>query len=538
VASSGTGAVLDLVLLTGYPDAVCNDGTTAGYYVKKAAAPTDKWLIYLMGGMWCYDEATCKTRMQDAGFQTSSAKWQPKLHVGSGTGGVGGVFSGSDSNPFRQYNMVYLEYCSSDAWMGDVGASAATFNLNFRGQAIVRATMADLAAAQGLGVGSQVVFGGCSAGARGAAFLLDSIQPMLPAGSSVRGVLDSGLWVDITPMDTEEVSLVSQTQQAYALLQPQAIVSPACAAQYGGGEAWKCIYGVYAMPFVRSDYFISSSQFDDFQMLYDTGGTMPMTAGQVAYADEYQQATLSALQISVKAGQSVFSVTCLVHCLTLDTILFDGYDANGVPISQALAAWEGGQKSVVDISSCTGYVCVEQCPGGSQTYGINIAAANSAPAKLDAPPNGQMVGNVWVADKGPGSGVPAAQAGAPPAQGKMVNGVFVEKSGPGSGLPTSTAPAAKTSTPPVNGQEVDGVFVEKSGPGSGVPQDGAPPVVGQEVDGVFVPHSGPGSGLRPQQQMGMGGTVAANGGGQGYAKTQGAAPSTTWMSQGRRLLRE
>ena len=50
----------------------------------------------------------------------------------------GGIFSPrADRNPFAGANKALLAYCSSDAWVGDVGASAASLNYAFRGQRIL-----------------------------------------------------------------------------------------------------------------------------------------------------------------------------------------------------------------------------------------------------------------------------------------------------------------------------------------------------------------------------------------------------------------
>ena len=218
-----------------YPEAVCNDGTPGAYWFAPGAAGNTQWLIYLQGGMWCYSEATCGARYQAGPFFMSSAGLPEQMNMG-------GVFSDNPENPWASANKIYAAYCSSDGWAGDVGASAATFGWNFRGQQIIAAIVADLVARQGLAGGADVLFGGCSAGARGAMVNLDFIQPMLPAGCTLRGLLDSGLWLDLNPPDTAEDSLQAQTQAIYALVNPAARIPAACAAQYAG-QAWKCLYG-------------------------------------------------------------------------------------------------------------------------------------------------------------------------------------------------------------------------------------------------------------------------------------------------------
>ena len=135
----------------------------------------------------------------------------------------------------------------------------------YKGQAIIQAALADLSARMGLSSNSNVLFGGCSAGARGALFNLDYVGAMLPAGATLRGMLDSPLWLDLTPPDTSEVSLQAQTQGVVTFMNPSARIPPACAAAYPGSELWKCFYGQYRIGFTSTPYFINAAQFDSFQ---------------------------------------------------------------------------------------------------------------------------------------------------------------------------------------------------------------------------------------------------------------------------------
>ena len=71
--SSATNATLTLRSLeTVDPLAVCNDGSAAGYYIEHGTDP-DLWLIYLGGGSWCWDEASCAARYSDGCPQSYSS---------------------------------------------------------------------------------------------------------------------------------------------------------------------------------------------------------------------------------------------------------------------------------------------------------------------------------------------------------------------------------------------------------------------------------------------------------------------------------
>jgi hypothetical protein len=120
------------------------------------------------------------------------------------------------------------------------------FGFNFRGQRIVRATVDTLAASNGLGAapGSRIVFGGCSAGARGAMFNLDYVAEYAPAGTQVLGFLDSAFWVDVMPLNNNIIPLANETQALLPLVNATGRLGPLCAAAYPGEEEqWKCLFG-------------------------------------------------------------------------------------------------------------------------------------------------------------------------------------------------------------------------------------------------------------------------------------------------------
>ena len=59
-SEDATVSVLDLVRLND-PNAVCIDGSQAGFYVNQS--PDSKvWIVHLQGGHWCYDSASCAAR--------------------------------------------------------------------------------------------------------------------------------------------------------------------------------------------------------------------------------------------------------------------------------------------------------------------------------------------------------------------------------------------------------------------------------------------------------------------------------------------
>lgn len=215
----------------------------------------------------------------------SSSRWPGTLQAG-------GIFASAPGNPFAAANKVYVAYCSSDAWMGD----ASAFGYQFRGQAIVSAVLADLQTVRGLSVGDRMLFSGCSAGARGAMVHLDNVASALP-GVTVRGLLDSGLWVDVQPYDpSQTASLLDETQTMASFLNAGAVIPDDCAAAYVEA-AYKCLFGQYRMPFVATPYFASESQLDQFLITYDLSSPtnmqgLPDSPGEVTWADDLQVAVV------------------------------------------------------------------------------------------------------------------------------------------------------------------------------------------------------------------------------------------------------
>jgi hypothetical protein len=83
-------------------------------------------------------------------------------------------------------------------------------------------------------------------------------------GITVRGLLDSGLWVDFQPVEDYSGmggTLLNQAKMIYDFANVSSVIPEACAAAYPG-EVYYCIFGQYRMPFLMTDYFLSESQFD------------------------------------------------------------------------------------------------------------------------------------------------------------------------------------------------------------------------------------------------------------------------------------
>ena len=343
------------------------------------------WLIYLEGGLWCYDEPSCRVRAQQTPFYVSSVHW-PIVQS------LGGIFDDDPKrNPLARAHKVYVGYCSSDAWSGNIGAADVSFGFNFRGQHNIAATIATLQAEAGLGASAntRVLFGGCSAGARGAMFNLDYVGQYLPATAQLLGFLDSPMWVDIEPLDPSTESLINQTQLIVPLVNATGRIGPLCAAAYPDpSDHWRCFFGEFRLPYITTPYLLSASQFDKYQLPYNEGSPPPYQGQQLAYADEFQalvRSTMLNLPTPNQPDSAVFSSACFKHC-TSNIPSFYGVQVGGVSLKDVLRDWYFGTwangvpgNSLFSpstkvppapqqtIESCTGFGC-GACHNRSKTY--------------------------------------------------------------------------------------------------------------------------------------------------------------------------
>jgi hypothetical protein len=340
--------------------------------------------------MWCYSEATCFVRNVSTPWEMSSVHLAPQI-------ALGGIFETSKKNPWADANVAYVPYCSSDAWIGDVGASDATWGWAFRGQRIVAAVLASLVRTQGLGLhtglgvaatAQRLLFGGCSAGARGAMMTLDYVADMLAdvgitaAQVTVAGLLDSPLWVDVAPAQPHIVPLSNETRAVYALVNASGRLGPGCEAAYPLEEdRWMCLFGQYRMPMLLTPYMLNAAQDDKFELPYNLGGTTSVGydvqswhPNQLAYAQAFGPQVLAVVNTLPTASQkrsAVFSTACFRHCVTDSAAFWNvavappppagGSSRPQAPVSlaDAASAWYFGRvaQPYRVVQQCTGFRC-------------------------------------------------------------------------------------------------------------------------------------------------------------------------------------
>ncbi len=170
---------------------------------------------------------------------------------------IGGILSADpEENPFfADANHVFVPYCSSDAWSGTRFSRDVDDDPSFLGHYIVREVVKELVDFEQLLFHEELYLAGGSAGGAGVLVNVDTVAGMLsPAGIRVRGIVDSGWFLDNVPFtedcgDGNQCSVMNNFQKGVRMW--DARVPHGCARDNWGQE-WKCFLGYKLYPYIKS----------------------------------------------------------------------------------------------------------------------------------------------------------------------------------------------------------------------------------------------------------------------------------------------
>ena len=196
-------------------EARCNDGAPYAYYIRpspRAGDGANRWLFFFKGGGGCFDEEACAQR-----WLTNNSLMRARNDAFFPTKGNQGTAEGiyyreDDRNAVRDWNMVHVYYCSSDAFAGDISPPQSPLGLWFRGQANVNAMLAELltgfdTAGEALELNAlqdaeQVIIAGGSAGAGAARLHMDRMASAIKSANPdtvVYGLNDAAIQPPFEP---------------------------------------------------------------------------------------------------------------------------------------------------------------------------------------------------------------------------------------------------------------------------------------------------------------------------------------------------
>ena len=371
--------------------AVCNDGTKGGYYFSPASLleANDTFVIHLPGGGQCYDEDSCNERWKFKPSSMSSTNFPASKFK------KGFMDNSMKKTPFWSANKVMLGYCSSDGYMGDIAASTDTWGWHFRGQQLVFSMIRDLILNHKLSSTSTIVFSGGSAGARGVMVLIDIlVADYFPKGAKVVGFLDSPYYIDVPSFSPLYKGFQYEESMKYKHMNTKNIISPECAANYPDvKEQWKCQFGQYRMPFVKTSYFLISSQYDSYQLQMDTQTVPPYGKSATDYVTKFGSTIHNSLvylrdmklkeTANTASGDytyAFYSWTCYNHDVSASSDFYTMAVDEGVTQKDALEAFL--KASIVAYSSTRGVISSDSIRSGVSVLDVPSQKSKAKKDKL------------------------------------------------------------------------------------------------------------------------------------------------------------
>ena len=107
---------------------VCMNGSPYAYFVKRGSM--NKLLVYYQGGGACWEHFTCSVPVCDSNVNPAGSDNPNNSHSGFAD-------HANPQNPFKDWNVVFVSYCSCDIHFGDAGqdytASGSTIHVEHRG---------------------------------------------------------------------------------------------------------------------------------------------------------------------------------------------------------------------------------------------------------------------------------------------------------------------------------------------------------------------------------------------------------------------
>jgi hypothetical protein len=165
-------------------DCQCSDGSEFSFWVRKA--DPRKVVFYLQDGGACFSAKTCAP---DSGlYQTS---------VNEGPTGEGGIFDFADErNPFADYSVVYVPYCTADVHLGNTTTKYASgLTVHHKGSVNGTAALDRLIAT--FPDATEVVVMGASAGSIAAPLYAGLVSDRLPHARITALADGSGSYPDL-----------------------------------------------------------------------------------------------------------------------------------------------------------------------------------------------------------------------------------------------------------------------------------------------------------------------------------------------------
>ncbi|XP_022887098.1 pectin acetylesterase 9 isoform X2 [Olea europaea var. sylvestris] len=347
----------------------CLDGSLPAYHLDRGfGAGARNWLLQFEGGGWCNDIKSCLDRAQT---HRGSTHYMSKVEVFSGI-----LSNNASLNPdFYNWNRVKLRYCDGASFAGDAKFDNGTSLLYFRGQRIWQAIILDLLP-KGLGQAKKALLSGCSAGGLATFLHCDNFTNYLPKNASVKCLSDAGFF-----LDARDIGLNHTMRYFYkdlvALQGVEQNLDKNCTTS--NPYPAQCFFPQYALPYIRTPFFILNSAYDVFQFHHalvppaaDPHGhwyhcklnPAACNAIQIYTLQGFRKYMLETLRFFLNSSRrgGMFINSCFAHCQSeLQDTWFapDSPRVNNKTIAQAVGDWYFGRNISKEIDCA--YPCDNTC---------------------------------------------------------------------------------------------------------------------------------------------------------------------------------
>ncbi|ESO88928.1 hypothetical protein LOTGIDRAFT_106761 [Lottia gigantea] len=350
-----------------HSSATCNDGSPSGYYIRKSHG-SSKWIVFLEGGWYCFDQISCSERLRMMNDYMSSRSW-PRHRKGSGI-----LSWNPEDNPYYfRANMVIIPYCSSDSWSGTRNSSSKSRDtvseFSFMGSLILEEVIKELLK-KGLRNAKKMLLVGSSAGGTGVLINLDRVADQVRKRApkvEVRGVVDAGWFLDNEPFkpspcrDAYTCSPTVGISKGVEVWKPR--LPEECVQKYPT-EIWRCYFGHRVYPSIKTPVYIIQNLYDAAQIKVDNVfsgfGRSEMGSDQWSYLLRLGEE----VKLSLKNASAVFASACVSHDILLKSE-WHKMEISGENLAKSVYCWEesnyGDRDRRESRSSCK-HQLLDSCP--------------------------------------------------------------------------------------------------------------------------------------------------------------------------------
>mmetsp|Transcript_58823 Transcript_58823/g.93031 ORF Transcript_58823/g.93031 Transcript_58823/m.93031 type:complete len:402 (+) Transcript_58823:80-1285(+) len=368
--SAGDLALANILSSDRYPKAKCLDGSQGRYYFRKGRGQgLTKFYLHQQGGGFCTSFEDClarsKTNLGSTLAHVPDA-WGPTHNLSEDQS----YFSINPRiNPLLyNWNHIFMVYCDGAYFAGDNSSDTIVQGeqLYFAGRHILDATLHHLLSEHDLFGATDVMLGGCSAGAIATFAHVDYVARALRGGlapqARVTGFPDSGFYVDLPYFEKFKVF-------PFVYQNVSATLSDECLQEYRNAP-WKCLIAERNAAYLQTPLFAWQSKYDGDQLRNSFENHCTKSSCATPFANRLVKSMRWSLFRDRNRRHGAFVDGCWRHCQSV----FDDGNISAIAIGQltpltALSQWYTGshRDSWFLEQPAPNFPCASCCPRSHST---------------------------------------------------------------------------------------------------------------------------------------------------------------------------